>query len=143
MFLGEYSHSCDSKNRLRLPTKFKKESGSGFVLTKGSDGCVFVMPKDKLDSIFEKANQLPMFDSSVQKPLRLLFSSACELEEDAQGRFLLPQSLKEFAGIKKEVVFVGAGTRIELWAKERWIDYSMKNLQDFETLAQELGRYGV
>ncbi len=143
MFLGEYSHSCDSKNRLRLPSKFKKESGSGFVLTKGSDGCVFVMPKDKLDSIFEKANQLPMFDSSVQKPLRLLFSSACELEEDAQGRFLLSQSLKDFAGIKKEVVFVGAGTRIELWAKERWIDYSMKNLQDFETLAQELGRYGV
>ena len=143
MFLGEYSHSCDSKNRLRLPSKFKKESGSGFVLTKGSDGCVFVMPKDKLDSIFEKVNQLPMFDSSVQKPLRLLFSSACELEEDAQGRFLLPQSLKEFAGIKKEVVFVGTGTRIELWAKERWIDYSMKNLQDFETLAQELGRYGV
>lgn len=143
MFLGEYSHSCDSKNRLRLPSKFKKESGSGFVLTKGSDGCVFVMPKDKLDSIFEKVNQLPMFDSSVQKPLRLLFSSACELEEDAQGRFLLPQSLKDFAGIKKEVVFVGTGTRIELWAKERWIDYSMKNLQDFETLAQELGRYGV
>ena len=65
MFLGEYSHSCDSKNRLRLPSKFKKEAGSGFVLTKGSDGCVFVMPKDKLDSIFEKANQLPMFDSSV------------------------------------------------------------------------------
>lgn len=143
MFLGEYTHSCDSKNRLRLPSKLKKEFGGGIVLTKGSDGCVFIVPKDKLDKVFEKASELPMFDASVQKPLRLLFSSACELEEDAQGRFLLPQSLKDFAGIEKDVVFVGAGTRVELWAKERWEEYSLKNLQDFESLSQELGRYGV
>jgi len=141
LFLGNFEHSIDNKNRLRLPPKFKKEFSGEVVLTKGNDGCVFIVPKEQFDNVFKKACELPMFDSTAQKPLRLLFSSASVLEEDNQGRFLLPNSLKSHANIDKNVVFVGVGTRIELWAKENWEDYSSS--QNFDEILKKLGDYGI
>ena len=129
MFLGEYEHSCDSKNRLRIPSKFKKEFCEGAVLTKGNDGCLFLVDK--------------MFDSKLQMPLRMLFSSAVEIEEDNQGRFLLPASLKNFANIQKDVIFVGVGNRVELWSKESWLDYSSKANASFDQILSSLGEYGI
>ena len=141
MFLGSYEHTVDSKNRLRLPKKFKQEFLGEVVLTKGNDGCLFVLPKENFDDVFKKAENMPLFDSNAQKPLRLLFSSASVLEEDNQGRFLLPQSLKTYAGIDKEVVFVGVASRIELWSKKRWQAYS--NGANFDTTLKELSEYGI
>lgn len=141
LFLGEFEHSIDNKNRLRLPPKFKKEFSGEVVLTKGNDGCIFIVPKEQFDNVFKKACELPMFDSRAQKPLRLLFSSASLLEEDNQGRFLLPNLLKIYSKIDKDVIFVGVGTRIELWAKEKWDDYS--KCQNFDELLKELGDYGI
>ncbi len=141
MFLGTYEHNIDNKNRLRLPSKFKKEFGGEVVLTKGNDGCIYLVPKEQFDNVFKRATELPMFDATVQKPLRLLFSSASVLEEDNQGRFLLPSLLKSYAKIDKSVVFVGVGARIELWAKERWDSYSSG--QNFDEQLKELGEYGI
>ena len=94
MFLGEYKHYLDNKNRFRIPPKFCKElEHCGMVLTKGNDGCLFLLPREQFSKILEKASSLPMFDSKAQLPLRILFSSACELEEDNQGRVLLTASL--------------------------------------------------
>lgn len=140
MFLGEYRHVLDSKNRLRLPPKLKKEFTQSIVLTKGSDGCIFILPKDRLDSVFAKVADMPLFDSKAQRPLRALFSSAVELEEDSQGRFLLPASLKSFAGIEKEVVFVGAGTRVELWDAKKWDAY---NTLSYDEMSRELNSNGI
>lgn len=143
MFLGEYKHSIDSKNRLRIPPKFKKDFDGGLVLTKGNDGCLFIVTKNQFSSILEKVNSLPMFNSNLQLPLRLLFSSATEIEEDNQGRFLLPANLKNFAGINKDVVFIGVGNRIELWAEEKWLEYSNATKNNFEEIICKLGEYGI
>ena len=78
MFLGEFEYSCDEKNRVRIPNKFRIYLKGEFILTKGNDGCIFALPKDYFSSILQKTNELPMFSSIAQKPLRLLFSSACE-----------------------------------------------------------------
>ena len=141
MFLGEYRHSLDSKNRLRLPSRLKKEFSGEIVLTKGSDGCIFVLPKENFDSVFSHALSQPMFNSDIQRPLRVLFSSAVSLEEDNQGRFLLPAMLKSYAGIDKEVVFIGAGSRVEIWSREKWESYS--SMSDFDQLSKDLSSYGI
>ncbi len=143
MFLGEFKHSVDNKNRLRIPPKFKKDLDCGLVLTKGNDGCLFIVTKKQFDNVLEKINSLPMFDSKLQMPLRLLFSSAMEIEEDNQGRFLLPANLKNFANIEKDVVFIGVGTRIELWANEKWQDYQSNTKNNFEEILSQLGEYGI
>ena len=143
MFLGEFEQKCDSKNRFRIPNKFKKDVNGDIVLLKGNDGCVFILSKNTFEKFVEKASDLPMFDTNAQKPLRLIFSSASELEEDKQGRFLLPINLKKYASIDKDIVFVGAGNRIELWAKEKWAQYCEKENVHLDELLQGLGDYGI
>lgn len=143
MFLGEYKHACDDKNRLRLPPKFKKELTGSLVLTKGNDGCLFIVPKNQFEVILEKINNLPMFDSKAQLPIRMLFSSAVELQEDNQGRFLLPLNLKDFAKINKDVIFIGVGNRIELWSQENWNSYCEKANSNFDQILSNLGEYGI
>ena len=140
MFLGEYLHSLDGKNRLRLPPKLKKDFSSAFVLTCGADGCIYILPKEKFDSLFSSSLSAPLFNSKSQHSLRLLFSKAVEAQEDSQGRFLLPQSLKEYADIQKEVYFVGVGNRVEIWSKEKWEEYS-KDVT-FDKLSKELEKNG-
>lgn len=143
MFLGTYEHVIDDKNRLRIPPKFRKEMQEGMVVSKGNDGCLFLLPKNQFEVVLNKTANVPMFDSSAQLPLRALFSSACEVEEDAQGRFLLPTNLKLFAGISKEIVFVGVGFRVEIWAKEKWENYSKNAGNNFDNMLEGLKNYGI
>jgi MraZ protein len=87
-----------------------------------------------------------MSDLSVQKSLRMFFSSASSLDEDNQGRSLLPRNLREFAGIKKDIVFIGVGNRAELWARERYDEYMNGKVTkefDFDKIFMELEKYGV
>ena len=139
MFLGTYNHQIDQKNRMRVPAKFKAELGSGFVVTKGTNGCLFVLPGTE-NKLFQKLAELPVFDSAAQKSARLLLSSAYVAEEDAQGRVLLPKELLTHAKIVKDIVFVGVGARVEIWAKEVWEAYQN---EDFDSAAQILGQFGV
>lgn len=142
MLNGEYFHSCDQKYRLRLPAKLKKDFSDGCFVTKGCDGCLFIFSAKQFEALSQKLDSLPIFDSKAQRPLRLLLSSAFEVEEDNQGRFLLPQALREFAGITKEVVFIGVGNRAELWSKEKWTEYN-QNAGNFDDCLKELGDYGI
>ena len=143
MLGGEYRHQCDAKYRLRIPAKLKKELGENCVITKGNDGCLFLLPKVEMDNILNKIENLSIFNSQLQKPLRFLFSSAVEIEEDNQGRFLLPANLREFAGITKDVVFVGVGNRAELWSEDRWNKYCLDNETNFDEIISELGKNGI
>ncbi len=142
MLNGEYFHQCDQKFRLRMPVKIKKEFSDGCFVTKGNDGCLFIFSTKQFESLTAKLDSLPLFDSKAQRPLRMLLSSAFEVEEDAQGRFLLPAALREFAGIKKDVVFIGVGNRAELWDKERWTKYN-ESMGNFDECLSELGEYGI
>ncbi|MDR0850203.1 MAG: division/cell wall cluster transcriptional repressor MraZ [Christensenellaceae bacterium] len=143
MLSGEFKHVADEKFRLRLPPKFKKELGSGYVVTRGNDGCLFVFSHEQLEALLNKTSSIPMFSSNLQQPLRLLYSSAYEVAEDNQGRFLLPQSLRDAAAIKKEVYFVGVGTRAEIWSAERWEEYKKQGSVNFDDIVEELGKYGI
>ena len=96
-----------------------------------------------MDNILGKLENLSIFNSQLQKPLRFLFSSAVEIEEDNQGRFLLPANLREFAGITKDVVFVGVGNRAELWSEDRWNKYCLDNEANFDEIISELGKNGI
>ncbi len=141
MLFGEFYYQIDEKNRARIPSKLKKGLGDCSIL-KGSEGCLYILPVEALNNIYQKINDIPMF-SEAQAPVRILFSSAAEIEEDNQGRFVIPSTLKEFAGITKDIVFVGAGTRVELWSAENWNKYKCLHLDSFENTVKKLEQYGI
>jgi MraZ protein len=137
MFFGSYSHALDEKGRIRVPSKLKAGITGAYVITKGIDNCLYIFNKSyfeteflsKLDSVFPYASQ-------GNKSVRAILSSTFEIEEDNQGRFVIPASLKEFAGIDKFVVSVGVGNRIEVWDSKKWEDYSEQT--SFEDAVKEL-----
>lgn len=144
MFLGEYRHQTDEKNRLRVPAKLKKALGKNYIITKGTNGCLFLFSAEGVkEQLVDKLNNVAMFDLKAQQPIRMLLSSAFEAEEDNQGRFLLEKALREFADIKKGVVFIGVGTRIEIWASEKWDKYLEADKDDFDKILGGLKEYGV
>ena len=143
MFLGEYKHQLDEKSRFRIPTSLKKELGSEYVITKGMNGCLFVFSKNNLQKQFEeKLNNISLFDETAQRPLRLLFSSAFYVEEDNQGRVLMPKALREFAGLEKNIVFLGVGSHIEIWSEDNLEEY-IKTNESFDSVLQGLKEYGI
>ncbi len=122
MFMGEYSHTIDAKGRLIVPSKFRELLGNEFVVTKGLDGCLFVYPNQEWNSIEEKFRNIPLTTKDARKFSRFFFAGAAVCEVDKQGRILLPQVLREFADLQKDIVLVGVLSRIEIWSRERWQD---------------------
>lgn len=120
MLIGTYRHSIDAKKRMRVPSKFKSELGANFIITKGTCGNLFAFSSEKFTELYEKLTNLPLFDEEAQKPIRKFLASAFEAEEDGQGRVLLPKELVKFANIEKNIVFIGVGNRVEIWAEEAW-----------------------
>ncbi len=135
MLIGTYRHAVDAKKRMRMPFKFKSELGTGFVITKGTAGNLFVFSADEFKKLYDKLTALPMFDDEAQKAVRKFLASAFETEEDAQGRVLLPKELVTYANITKNLVFVGAGSRVEIWAEESWDKFDNENT-DFNVLSK-------
>lgn len=143
MFLGEISHSLDSKGRIVIPSKFREELGSNFVITKGLDKCLSVYPASEWKVFEEKLKALPVSSHEARKFTRFLFSGAVECEPDKQGRILLPQNLRDYAGIKDEIVSIGLNNRIEIWNKQCWTNYNdEENYIDAE-LAEKMYEFGI
>ena len=142
MLLGEYHHQLDEKNRMRIPAKFRAELGRHYIILKGSSHCLFVYSSSEMQNLLnEKLKSVPLSDIKAQKSIRMLFSSGVEVEEDAQGRFVLPQNLREFASINKDIVSIGVGNRVELWDESMWREYNTND--DFDTILGDLSQYGV
>ena len=118
MFMGEYNHTVDAKGRLIVPSKFREQLGDEFVITKGLDNCLFVYDNSEWAALEEKLRALPITNTAGRKFSRFLLGSAATCEVDKQGRILLPSVLREFAGIGKDAVLVGVGSRIEIWNKD-------------------------
>lgn len=140
MFFGSFRHQIDQKNRMRVPAKFKAELGSSFVITKGTSSCLFLLSEQN-NSLLNKIAQVPVFDLEAQKSVRTILSSAFVAEEDGQGRVLVPKELLAHANITKNIVFVGVGERVEIWAEEKWDKYN--NDIDFDSATQALKQFGV
>ena len=134
MFMGEYSHSIDGKGRLIIPSKFREELGEAFVLTRGLDGCLFVYPQNGWEQLEEKLCALPLTDVNARRITRFLVSAAASCELDKQGRILVPEALRSYAGLTKEVVLCGNLGRIEIWDKAKWNEVNnfddMKSIED-------------
>lgn len=119
MFMGEYSHTIDTKGRLIIPSKFREELGETFVVTKGLDGCLFVFSDEEWKAFEIKLKSLPLTNKNARQFARFFVAGATPCELDKQGRILLPATLREFAGLEKDVVLTGMLNRIEIWSKEK------------------------
>jgi MraZ protein len=142
MFIGEYQHAIDNKNRMIIPSKFREPLGEVFVLTKGLDGCLYAYTMGEWKILEEKLKKLPLTSKDARAFVRFFFSGANEVEVDKQGRTLIPQNLLEYAGIKKEIVSIGVSTRIEIWGKEKWEEYNDQNI-DFDGIAEKMSELGI
>ncbi|WP_313526179.1 division/cell wall cluster transcriptional repressor MraZ [Anaerotignum sp.] len=143
MFLGEFQHSIDSKGRLIVPAKFREGLGEHFVVTKGLDNCLFAYPQSEWAIFEEKLKQLPLTSSGARKFVRFFFAGAIECELDNQGRINLPANLREYAGLKKDVVSIGVNNRVEIWNKENWNEYNNEENFISNELAFEMENLGI
>ena len=142
MFMGEYNHTIDAKGRLIVQAKFREILGDIFIVTKGLDGCLFVYPNDEWTRFEEKLKSLPLTNKNARQFTRFFLAGAAACEVDKQGRILLPQVLREFASLEKDVVLVGVASRIEIWSRERW-DESMNTYDgDMDEVAENIESLG-
>ena len=131
MFMGEYSHTIDAKGRIIVPVKFRESLGDNFVVTKGLDNCLFVYTKEDWQKFEEK------FKNMLSKRRR-----RAEMEVDKQGRILIPSVLREFASLEKDVVFVGVGSRIEIWNRAGWDESISGYDDDMDEVAENMDSLG-
>jgi MraZ protein len=143
MFIGEYQHSVDPKKRLALPSKFRKELGTRVVVTRGLDKCLFVYPLKTWKELAEKLGTLPMGQSSTRSFVRLMLAGAIDSDVDSQGRILLPEYLKEYAGLSRSVTVAGLFNRLEIWDEKKWKSYRNKAEESSDKVAEQLGELGI
>ena len=143
MFIGEYSYSIDDKKRLATPVKLRQLLGKKAVITKGLDNCLSLYPVKEWSNLVEKISKLPLSGADARGFSRLMLTGAMEVNLDNLGRILVPDFLKEYAGLKKKVVIVGVSTRIEIWDEATWDTYRSKTEHDAESIAEQLGELGV
>jgi MraZ protein len=120
MFLGEFKHTLDDKSRITLPAKFRLRLASGIVMTAGMDRYVLVYPQDEFERLAERVDALPLTGREAATLRRSLYANASDAVPDKQGRVVMPESLREHAGIGTEVVIAGVGRFIEVWSPEEW-----------------------
>lgn len=143
MLIGEYTHTLDEKKRISLPSKFRKELGKKVVVTHGLDNCLFLYPIKEWEKIAEKLGNLSIGQSDTRGFNRIMLAGAVELDIDAIGRVLIPEFLRDFAGMGGKTVFAGVHSRVEVWDERRWKEYKAKVLKQADQLAQKLGEIGV
>ncbi len=142
MWYGEYIHNLDKKDRFILPSKFRQQVKSKriktFYLTRGLDGCLFMFCQEEWRKLEDEFKALSFTKQQARYFNRLYFSGAYQVFPDTQGRILIPDYLKEYAGIKKDITIVGISNRIEIWDKSRWDQFYEKNRKDFEKMAEDI-----
>lgn len=143
MLLGEYKHNLDTKGRMAIPAKFREKLSAGAIITRGIDNCLFVFADTEWEKLANKLIALPLAQADARAFVRLMLSGATDVEIDSQGRILIPDSLRKYAGLKKEVVVAGLYNRIEVWDEPTWSAYKMKTETTSEEIAEKLGELGI
>ncbi len=142
MFMGEYNHTIDAKGRFIIPAKFRETLGDKFIVTKGLDGCLFVYPKSEWSLFEEKLKVLPLTNKDARQFTRFFLAGAAACEVDKQGRILLPQVLRDFAQLEKEVVLIGVASRVEIWSKINWEQSMSTYNDDMNEIAEKMESLG-
>lgn len=143
MFIGEYHHAVDDKGRVQIPVKFRADLVKGAVVTRGLDNCLFVYTKKEWTILAEKLAKLPIAQANSRAFSRLMLAGAMELDIDKQGRAVLPEYLRQFAGLTKMVVVAGLYNRLELWNKDSWEKYRSGTEKQSGDIAEALAALGV
>lgn len=151
MFIGEFTHTLDDKKRLSLPSKFRKELGKKVIVTHGLDNCLFMFTMSQWSKIAEQLGNTSIGNADSRGFNRIMLAGAVELEIDTAGRILIPDFLREYAGVKNtddkktnsKLVFAGVHTRIEIWEEKKWKDYKEKILKQADSLASKLSSIGA
>ncbi|HBI17031.1 MAG TPA: cell division/cell wall cluster transcriptional repressor MraZ [Candidatus Moranbacteria bacterium] len=143
MFIGEYQHTIDPKKRVAMPSRCRVELGKKVVITRGMDKCLFIYPMKTWEKLAEKLGSLPVGESGTRSFIRLMLAGAVDVDLDKQGRVLIPDYLKEYAGLKKDVTVAGLFDRLEIWDKTKWNIYKNKAEKDSDEIAEQLGKLGV
>lgn len=120
MFFGTYNHQLDQKGRMRIPAKLRKDLGTRVYVMRGSTKCLYIFTEEQFNNVENALSGLALFNNEKQDMVRALLSTSALIEEDGQGRFLLSSELRKLMNIEKDIVFIGAGRKIELWSKEEW-----------------------
>jgi len=143
MFIGEFQHAIDDKGRLAIPVKFRKKLAGGAVVTRGLDDCLFVYSAAEWKKLAEKLAALPLTQSNSRAFARLMLAGAMDVEIDRQGRVLLPDYLRKFAGLGKDAVVAGLYNRIEVWDRQRWEKYKARTEKRSNEIAERMGELGI
>ena len=143
MFYGEYQHSLDSKGRMIVPSKFREELGEKFILTKGLDECLFAYSSEEWSNLEQKLKTLPFTDKDVRAFVRFFFAGATECELDKQGRILVPQNLRDYAKLEKDLYAIGVSTRVEIWEKDKWEKYCSGDNISPDKIAEKMSMLGI
>lgn len=143
MLLGEYQHTVDEKGRMAIPAKFRKTLSGGVVLAKGSEGCLYMYPVDEWTKLAEKLSGMPITHADSRAYSRLMLAGAAHAELDGQGRVLIPDYLRLYAGIAARAFIVGLYNRAEIWDEEKWKSCRADVEARGDEIAERLGGFGV
>lgn len=143
MFIGEHNHTLDSKGRITMPSKFREDLGDEFVITKGLDSCLFVYTKDEWNIFEDKLKTLPLTNKDARAFVRFFFAGASECSLDKQNRVLIPPNLRTHSGLEKDAVIIGVSTRIEIWSKDKWNEYTEDDNLSYENIAENMAELGI
>ncbi|MDP2737020.1 MAG: division/cell wall cluster transcriptional repressor MraZ [bacterium] len=143
MFIGEYSHNLDDKGRVAVPAKFRATLKGGAVVTRGLDNCLFLYTKKEWQELAAKLAKLPISKANTRAFARLMLAGAMDVDFDNQGRIMLPEYLRKFAGLKKNLIIAGLYDRLEIWDEAAWNKYKKGTERKSTDIAEALGELGV
>ncbi|HHW32317.1 MAG TPA: division/cell wall cluster transcriptional repressor MraZ [Clostridiaceae bacterium] len=143
LFCGEYQHTIDQKGRIIIPSRFREGLGDKFIITKGLDNCLFAYSQDEWEGILSKLKSIPLTDKEGRAFVRFFVAGAMECEIDKQGRILIPQNLRDYAGLGKDAYILGAINRVEIWDKESWIAHSSDFNDNADKIAEKMSALGI
>lgn len=143
MFIGEYQHNLDEKGRLAVPKKFRADLNKGAIVTKGLDNCLFLYTKNEWKNLADKLSNLPFSQSNNRAFSRMMLAGAMDVDIDKQGRIILPEYLRTFAGLNKNIVVAGLYNRLELWDQKKWEEYKSKTEKESSAIAEQMFELGI
>ena len=143
MFLGEYKHALDEKGRVSIPIKFRSALKVGAVVTRGLDSALVLYTAKEWNELAAKLAALPISQQNSRAFARLMLAGAMDVKIDKQGRVAIPEYLREYAGLKKNVVVAGLYNRLELWDETTWNKYKKKTEAESSVIAEQLGELGI
>ena len=143
MLIGQYEHTIDNKKRLALPAKFRGELGDKIIITRGIEGCLAVYTETEWKIMSDKLGALTISQAEARSFTRMILAGAMEVSLDKLGRILVPDYLKDYAGLKKNVVICGLSNRLEIWDAEKWETYKIAAEKGVDEIVSKLGGLGI